>query len=95
MLGILVHGDNHFIVSGPKPSEDTVMALVRQWSVIRIGEPAVTALEPWSIVKKAFRENLEWAYVTPAETEISVAVLELLDELRARGIEVVTLQGGS
>jgi hypothetical protein len=37
MVGILVHGDNHFIVRGPMPDPETALALTRHWSVIQIG----------------------------------------------------------
>jgi hypothetical protein len=29
MVGILVHGDNHFIVRGPLPDRDTARAVIR------------------------------------------------------------------
>jgi hypothetical protein len=47
MTGILVHGDNHFIVRGPKPERDVALALVRHWSVIQIGvsDPVSTLLD--------------------------------------------------
>ena len=35
MLGILVHGDNHFIARGPLPDRETAIALVRHWSLIQ------------------------------------------------------------
>jgi hypothetical protein len=38
MVGILVHGDNHFILSGPVPDEAVALALARHWSIIQIGE---------------------------------------------------------
>jgi len=38
MVGILVQGNNHFILSGPSPDETTALALVRHPSIIRIGE---------------------------------------------------------
>jgi len=38
MVGILVHGNNHFILSGPLPDDATALALVRHWSIIQIGE---------------------------------------------------------
>ena len=90
MIGILVHGDNHFIVRGPRPSRDIARALVRQWSLIRIGEKTPAALEQWRISTKEFRENLEWAIVVPADQPPSPAVLQLLAELRARSIEIQT-----
>ncbi len=32
MPGILVTGDNHFIVRGPKPDPATALSLARHWS---------------------------------------------------------------
>ena len=37
MVGILVHGSNHFIVCGPLPDRGAALALVRHWSLIQIG----------------------------------------------------------
>jgi hypothetical protein len=78
MVGILVHGNNHFILSEPLPDEATALALARHWSVIQIGE----------IRTKEFRENLEWAVVVPGDRETSPGVAELLAELSARGIAI-------
>jgi hypothetical protein len=36
MVGILVHGDNHFVVHGPLPDRDAARALIRHWSIIQI-----------------------------------------------------------
>src|SRR5689334_19312009 len=91
MLGILVHGDNHFIVRGSKPDRETALALVRHWSLIRIGQVTPDALLPWRISTKEFRENLEWAIVVPGDAEASPAVTQLLAELRNRGIPITTL----
>jgi hypothetical protein len=91
MLGILVHGDNHFIVRGPCPDRETAYALVRHWSVIRIGAQTPSELALWRISTKEFRENLRWAIVVPGEGEISPAVVQLLDELAARGIGIERL----
>jgi hypothetical protein len=88
MVGILVHGDNHFIVRGPLPSREVALALVRQWSVIQIGAIKAPALERWQIVTREFRENLEWAVVVAGSHEMSPAVRGLLDELSARGIMI-------
>jgi hypothetical protein len=93
MLGILVNGDNHFIVRGPLPDHDTALALVRHWSVINIGTATPAALDQWQIVTKEFRENLEWAVVVPGENEMSPAVRTLLDELAARGIHPEKVRG--
>ena len=58
MVGILVHGNNHFVLSGPLPDEATAMALVRYWSIIQIGEAKSSSFGQWEIRSKEFRENL-------------------------------------
>jgi hypothetical protein len=88
MVGILVHGNNHFILSGPCPNEAAALALARQWSVIQIGEQKPPHFEKWHIREKEFRENLEWAVVVPGDLEPSPAALQLLAELSARGITI-------
>ena len=88
MIGILVHGDNHFVVRGPFPSRAEALALVRQWSVIRIGQTVPPELERWRISTREFRENLEWAVIVAAEQAASPAVTDLLRELEDRGIRV-------
>jgi len=91
MLGILVHGDNHFIVRGPQPDRETALALVRHWSLIRIGAETPAVLAPWRISSKEFREDLQWAVMVPGQGEVSPSVAQLLEELRARGITVAQL----
>src|ERR1700686_5212504 len=71
MVGILVHGDNHFIVSGPLPDREVALALVRQWSLIQVGASSPSSLHRWHIVSREFRENLEWAVVVPEHGAIS------------------------
>lgn len=88
MIGILVCGDNHFIVEGPRPDVETARALARYWSVIQIGRSMPRELQDWSITTRAFRENLEWAIVVPGDGNITPAVAELLNEVSARGIAV-------
>jgi hypothetical protein len=78
LLGILVHGDNHFIVRGPLPSREMALALVRHWSVIQIGATTPAELSRWRISTKEFREDLQWAIVVPGESEPSAAVEQLL-----------------
>lgn len=85
-LGILVHGDNHFIVDGPRPDGETARELARQWSVIQIGGFPVTP--GWTIRDKAFREDLGWAVIVASPATHSPAVVQLLAELAARGVEV-------
>jgi hypothetical protein len=86
MVGILVTGDNHFIVRGPLPDRKTALALTRQWSLIQIDATRPAPLDQWSIISREFRENLIWAVVVPGDGEISSAVTTLLRELLARGV---------
>ncbi len=88
MIGILVCGDNHFIVRGPLPDRAAALALARQWSVIQIGQTTPFSLQCWSIVTRAFREDLEWAVLVPGDGDVTPAVARLLEELTARGIAI-------
>src|SRR6476660_4503024 len=88
MVGILVHGDNHFIVRGPLPDREIALALIRHWSLIQIGATTPISLDQWQIVSREFRENLEWAVVVPGDGEMSPPVARLLDELSARGVTI-------
>jgi hypothetical protein len=88
VVGILVYGDNHFIVCGPLPDRDVALALVRHWSLIQIGAPTPPPLGRWCIVSREFRENLRWAVVVPGEREISPAVTSLLEDLSQWGITI-------
>ena len=88
MIGILVHGDNHFIVRGPLPTRLTALALARHWSIIQIGQTTPIALEQWSISTREFRENLAWAVIVPGDGEVIPAVARLLDEISARGVTI-------
>jgi hypothetical protein len=90
MVGILVHGNNHFILRGPTPNETEALRLARYWSVIRIGEEKLLQYERWEIRTKEFRENLEWAVVVPGEGEVSAGVEQLLKEISARGVKIRT-----
>jgi hypothetical protein len=94
MIGILVNGDNHFIVSGPLPDRATAQALALHWSIVQIEQTTPDSLRAWSIVTNAFRENLEWAVVVPGECDISSAVTQLLSELSARGITIHNSESG-
>ena len=88
MVGILVHGDNHFIVRGPLPNREVALALVRHWSLVRIGLTTPHSLDQWHIISREFRENLGWAVVVPGDGEVSPAVTRLLGEMSARGITI-------
>jgi len=88
MVGILVCGDNHFILSGPRPDEENAVAMARHWSIVQIGGENPAKFRQWEIRTKEFRENLEWGVIVPGEKETSAAVLKLLAEISARGIEI-------
>ena len=88
MIGLLVHGDNHFITRGPLPDRSTALALVRRWSLIQIGAATPPELESWRISSQEFREDLEWAVVVGGDSTQSPAIVQLLAELAARGIAV-------
>jgi len=88
MPGILVIGNNHFIVHGPSPDRETALALARYWSLIQIGQTTPVDLQQWSISTREFRENLEWAVIVPGDGEVSPGVVQLLAELAARGITI-------
>ncbi|MBL8238016.1 MAG: hypothetical protein JNM66_11385 [Bryobacterales bacterium] len=86
MLGILVYGDNHFIVAGPRPDAEKARALARQWTVIQIG--GVAPVAGWEMRTRAFREDLRWATVVEGGGAQSAAVQVLLEELGVRGVVI-------
>jgi len=88
MIGILVCGDNHFIVEGSEPDRAAAIAIVRHWTVIQIGQTTPPSLQKWSIVMRAFREDLAWAVVVQGEGEITLAITQLLKEVSVRGIQI-------
>jgi hypothetical protein len=73
MVGILIHGNNHFILSGTLPDDSAALALVRHWSVVQIGEAKSSSLGR-QIRSKEFRENLEGAVIVPGDPETSPEV---------------------
>jgi hypothetical protein len=88
MVGILVHGDNHFILSGPLPDDASAMEMARHWSIVQIGGEKSSKFRQWEIRSKEFRENLEWAVIVPNGNKISEGVLKLLAEISERGIQI-------
>jgi hypothetical protein len=88
MVGILVHGDNHFILSGPLPDDASAIKMARHWSSVQIGGEKSARFLQWEIRTKEFRENLEWAVIVPNESKISEGVVRLLAEISARGIRI-------
>src|SRR3954451_24540070 len=92
MPGLIVHGDNHFVVRGPEPEEAIVKALVREWSLIQIGRECPAELRPWQISTREFRDQLEWAYVVNVPGRVpTAAVAQLLKELSEKSVPVRTI----
>ena len=89
MVGILVHGNNHYVLSGPRPSQAEALQLARNWSLLQIGEVKSQKFGQWEIRNKEFRENLEWAAIVPGDREISLGVAELW----AKSFTVVVANG--
>lgn len=88
MIGLLVCGDNHFILQGPRPTREEAQALAAHFHLIRIGSETPVELRRWTIVTRAYREQLEWAAIAPGEAPHTGAVQRLLEELAARGVPV-------
>jgi hypothetical protein len=88
MVGILVHGNNHYILSGPPPDESRALTIARHFALIQIGGPKSLLFEEWEIRDKEFRENLEWAVVVAGDRDTSPGVMQLLAELTARGVAI-------
>ena len=76
MVGILVHGDNHFIARGLLPDREVALVLIRHWSLIQIGATTPGSLDQWQIITREFRKNLKWAVVVLGDGEISPGVNE-------------------
>jgi hypothetical protein len=93
MVGILVHGNNHFILGGPQPSERDALALARHFSLTRIGEVKSPYFEKWQIRQEEFRENLAWAVIVKGDRESSIGVVQLLAELSVRGVAIYRCSG--
>ena len=91
-LGLLVYGDNHLVLRGPRPDREGAFALARHFGLsfasIRPLADRSGTFEQWTISTREFRENLAWAAVLPAATLHSPAIRQLLDELTARGMVI-------
>jgi hypothetical protein len=70
------------------PGRSTALQLVRQWSLIEIGQVTAPGLRQWRISSREYREDLLWAIVVPGDSPASPAVDLLLGEIAARGIRI-------
>src|SRR5258708_25828012 len=86
MVGILVHGGNHFIVRGPEPSRPDALRLAHYWSIIQIGGDTPPGLEGWRISTREVRADLEGAVVVAGDGEMTPAGTKLFAQIAARGI---------
>jgi len=89
-LGILVHGGNHLILRGPRPSLECARRLADAFALglVQLGEPPRAEFAQWQIRTREWREHLTWAVHLHAAEAPSPAVRVLLDELGARGVAV-------
>jgi hypothetical protein len=89
-LGLLVYGDNHLILRGPRPMGGEAAELSAHFglSMARIAPQLDRSGEfrSWQISTRELREDLAWVAVVPASTPHSAAVSQLLAELAARGV---------
>ena len=89
-LGLLVYGDNHLVLRGPRPAQAEAWAMAAHFGLslaqIRPQLDRSGEFREWRVSLREFREELAWAVVLPAGNALSQAVRQLLDELAARGI---------
>ena len=98
-LGLLVYGDNHLVLRGPRPAQAEAQEIVAHFGLslaqIRPQLDRSGEFREWRISLREFREELAWAVVLPAGTALSPAVRQLLDELAAREIGIDWLEENS
>ncbi len=98
-LGLLVYGDNHLVLRGPRPAQAEAQQIVAHFGLslaqIRAQPDRSGEFRDWRVSLREFREELAWAVVLPAGTTVSPAVRQLLDELAAREIVIDWLEENS
>ena len=95
-LGIIVFGEDHFLIRGPVPDAQMAAYLVRRWIFPSTEDLLGTSppLPPeWKITSSEFRENIEWAMVLSCPKAHNSSVAELLGELEARGVKIAKAPG--
>jgi hypothetical protein len=94
VLGLIVCGDNHFLIRAPQPSAAEARALVRRWTFPSVADLLGQSppLPPqYQISTREFRENITWALVLSSPEPHSPAVAQLLSELIQRGILITNV----
>ncbi len=93
-MQLWVRGGNHLLVRGPRVDFPEVARLFQRWEVPSLESLLSKQESPsHSIVTWAFREDIEIYCVLPSEEEHSVAVRQLLNELRQRGVPQIEVTG--
>ena len=91
-LGLLVYGDNHLVLRGPRPAQAQAWAMAAHFGLslaqIRPQLDRSGEFRGWCISVREFREELAWAVVLRAGTPHNSAVAQLLDELAQRNIVI-------
>lgn len=89
-MGLLVDGDNHLILRGPRPTLAEARSLAAHFGLsfaqIAPRLDRTGRFAAWTISTREFREHLTWAFVLPSALSPSPAVRQLLNELSARGV---------
>ena len=93
MQGILVHGGNHHILTGPEPDGGQARQLVFHLEFPDLLRPFPAELRQWQVLTKTLRERLCWAVVVASAEPHSDAVAKLLEELAARGLRINRTEG--
>ena len=95
-LGLIVSGEDHFLIRGPKPDAAMARYLVRRWIFPSIEDLLGTSSPipaDWQITTSEFRENIEWTIVLSCRQEPTVAVAQLVAEIVARGVAIEYASG--
>lgn len=77
MVGMLIHGNNHFILSGPLRDEAAALALVRHWSIVANWRGEV-------VVFRAGRKGFESTWNGRSLSRATVKLLRGVTQLLAR-----------
>src|SRR5258708_22888676 len=85
MVGILVHGGNHFIVRGPAPSRADALRLAHYWSIIQIGGKTPPRLERRRVTTREFRGDLGGGGVVRGKGGMTPPEAPLLGSFAAPG----------
>lgn len=95
-LGLIVCGEDHFLIRGVKPDLEMARYLVRRWTFPSVDD--VLGLSPpmpsgWRITTKEFREDISWVIVLACSSVVSEAVRQLLIDSGGDEIKQACLQG--